>query len=426
MRLLRSPITQFLLIGFLTVAAIVVGINVLADRAASDEAIQEARGTTEVLARSVAQPDLPARLVAGRPGAIDRFDRSVLKRLLVGDVQHVNIRAADGRIIYSDRTYLIGQQYPLAQDKQQVLADGGTGSVQADPEAAADSSTDGTSGMVQIYTSIQTRKGQPLLFEAFYTLDQIEARSAQIYSAFRWISVAPLLLLILVVTLMLRVLSAQLTSAAKERERLLRSAIDASEAERRRIARDLHDGVVQDLAGVAFSVSALSRDPVTPAGPRATLAVAGGALRGSLKALRSLVAEIHPPDLHADGLAAALADLIAPAGSVGMQASVSVEGTESASRDTAALIWRVAQEAVRNAIRHSQASTLAVTVRGENGRICLEVVDDGVGFDPVATTDPSSYGLRGLRTLVADSGGELTVHSSPGEGTEVRMEVDAQ
>ena len=426
MRLLRSPITQFLLIGFVTVAAIVVGINVLADRAASDEAIQEARGTTEVLARSVAQPDLPARLVAGRPGAIDRFDRSVLKRLLVGDVQHVNIRSADGRIIYSDRTYLIGQQYPLAPDKQQVLAAGGTGSVQADPEDAADSSADGTTGMVLIYTAIETRKGQPLLFEAFYTFDQIETRRAQIFSAFRWIIVAPLLLLILVVTLMLRVLTAQLTNAAQERERLLRSAIDASEAERRRIARDLHDGVVQDLAGVSFSVSALSRDPVTPSGPRATLAVAGSALRDSLKALRSLVAEIHPPDLHADGLAAALADLIAPAASAGIQASVSLEGTETASRDRAALVWRVAQEAVRNAIRHSQASTLAVTVRGEGGRICLEVVDDGVGFDPAAAADPSSYGLRGLRTLVADSGGELTVQSSPGEGTEVRMEVDAQ
>ncbi len=425
MRLLRSPITQFLLIGFLTVVAAVVGSNVLADRAASDEAIQEARGTTEVLARSVAQPDIPSGLVAGRPGAIDRFDRSVLKRLLVGDVQHVNIRTANGRLVYSDRTYLIGEQFPLAPDKKRVLAAGGTGSVQTLGDVA-DSSARGTSGMVQIYTSIETRRGQPLLFEAFYTLDQIETRRAQIFSAFRWIIVGPLLLLIVVVTLMLRVLTAQVTSAGKERERLLRSAIDASGAERRRIARDLHDGVVQDLAGVAFSASALSRDPEIPGAARATLAVAGRALRDSLRALRSLVAEIHPLDLHSVGLEAALADLIAPAGAVGIQASVSVERTESASQDSSALIWRVAQEAVRNALRHSQASTLAVTVRGENGRISLEVVDDGVGFDPETTPDPTSYGLRGLQTLVADSGGALRVQSSPGEGTQVRMEVDAQ
>ena len=148
-------------------------------------------------------------------------------------------------------------------------------------------------------------------------------------------------------------------------------------------------------------------------------------MRGSLRSLRSLLAEIHPPDLRADGLAAALGDLIAPASTVGIQASVSVEGAEKASDEQAALVWRVAQEAVRNTIRHSQASTLAVTVRGDGDRLVLEVVDDGIGFDQ-NRTDPDSFGLRGLRSLVADSGGRLEVISSPGEGTTVRMEVDAQ
>ncbi len=202
--------------------------------------------------------------------------------------------------------------------------------------------------------------------------------------------------------------------------------MDASDAERRRIARDLHDSVVQDLAGTAFSVSAVARNPATAEDSRETLEGAGTSLRTSLTSLRSLLAEIHPPDLHAEGLAAALSDLTAPAGAAGMQASVSVEGAETASNEKAALVWRVAQEAVRNAIRHSGASTLAVTVRGDGERLTLEVVDDGVGFDPAGVRDPHSYGLRGLRSLVADSGGTLEVRSSPGEGTTVRMEVEAQ
>jgi len=86
----------------------------------------------------------------------------------------------------------------------------------------------------------------------------------------------------------------------------------------------------------------------------------------------------------------------------------------------------VAQEAVRNALRHADASTLAVTVRGDGQRLTLEVVDDGVGFAPDSIRDPDRYGLRGLRSLVADHGGVLTVRSAPGEGTTVRMEVDAQ
>ena len=85
-------------------------------------------------------------------------------------------------------------------------------------------------------------------------------------------------------------------------------------------------------------------------------------------------------------------------------------------------MWRVAPEAVRNAIRHSGASTLAVTVRGDAEGL-LEVVDDGVGFDTTAPSPPDRSGLRGLRSRVGDLGGELDVTSALGEGTSVRMAV---
>ncbi len=183
---------------------------------------------------------------------------------------------------------------------------------------------------------------------------------------------------------------------------------------------------MQDLAGTGFSISAVSRDPDVPGHARQRLEDAGSSLRGGLKALRSLLAEIHPPDLHAEGLAAALADLIAPAAASGVQASVSVEGAETASDEQAALVWRVAQEAVRNALRHAEASTLAVTVRADEGWLVLDVVDDGIGFDPKDRRRSDSFGLRGLRSLVSEAGGTLVVRSSPGEGTTVLMEVAAR
>lgn len=426
MRLLRSPVTQFLLIGILTVAGIAMGVNYFAGRAAADEATAEARRTTEVLAQSVARPDIPAGLAKMKPGAIDRFDRSVLKRLLINDpaVVRVNIWSSDGTLIYSNETDLIGGDFKLDHDQRRVLAEGGTGSTLTDSRTSDNPLTAGTEGLVQTYTQIKLPNDQLLLFEAFYSPDEIEKRQRQIFTAFRWITLGPVLLLMAVVTVMLTFLTRQLTSASAERERLLRAAIDASDAERRRIARDLHDGVVQDLAGTAFSVSAVARAADTPAESRALLDGASGSLRDGLKALRSLLAEIHPPDFHADGLAAALADLIAPASTAGIAASVSTEGAETASDAMAALVWRVAQEAVRNAIRHSRASTLAVTVRGDGKRLALEVVDDGIGFDP-EVRDPDRFGLRGLRSLVAECNGVLEVRSSPGEGTTVRMEVDA-
>lgn len=428
MRVLRSPVALFLLIGLLTIVGIVLATQHLAGKAASHEAISEARGTNEVLAWSVAEPDLPAGLVKGRPGAIDRFDRLVLKRLLVGDVRRVIIYAPDGTIVYSDRGKLIGRQVRLDPQRLATLQSGRTGSqvATADRERSVGGAAGSTDGEVQTFTRMHAPSGTPLLFEAHYSVDQIKVRREEIFDAFRLVTLGPLLLMMVVVTMMLSLLTGRLTHASQERERLLHSAIDASDAERRRIARDLHDGVVQDLAGTAFSISALARDPDTPSDARSRLRTASGSLREGLKALRSLLAEIHPPELHADGLTAALADLIAPADGAGVQASLSVEGVESASNDKAALVWRVAQEAVRNATRHSRASTLAVTVRGDGRRLVLEVVDDGVGFDPSAARDAGSYGLRGLRSLVHDSGGDLEVRSSPGEGTTVRMEVDAQ
>jgi len=436
-RVLRSPLAQFLAIGVLTIVGVAVSSNYLADRAALDEAIEEAQRTTEMLGTSVAQPALPKSIGEGNVAVAvvaERLDRrQVSELLLVDQVERVTIWRADGLVLYdaavdvqvgaADTRKLLGKRFELYPDQQRVLRDGGSGSWDADTvgPGGASEKTDDT---IRTYTRIESPRGRPLLFETYYSVDDVESRADDIFGSFRWITIGPVVLLILPVLLILRLLTQQVSRGAKERERLLRSAIDASDAERRRIARDLHDGVVQELAGTAFSVSALVRDADTSESSRPTLRSASVALRDSLKSLRSLLAEIHPPELHPEGLAAALDDLIAPAAAAGIQASVSIEGEESASDAEAALVWRVAQEAVRNAIRHSGATTLAVTVRGDGAKLTLGVVDDGVGFDTDNAVDPDRYGLRGLRSLVRDVGGELEVISAPGEGTTVRMEVD--
>jgi signal transduction histidine kinase len=131
----------------------------------------------------------------------------------------------------------------------------------------------------------------------------------------------------------------------------------------------------------------------------------------------------HPPDLHAAGLPAALADLTPPAATAHIETCVHFADIGDVPDEQVALVWRVAQEAVRNAIRHGHASTLEVDVHRRDGRLVLRVRDDGQGFDSEAERPPGSFGLRGLASLVADAGGRLDVRSSPGEGTEVRMEV---
>jgi signal transduction histidine kinase len=422
-RILRSPVTQFLVIGFLLFLGIAVVTSQFARSAANREALADARYNTSVLAISVAEPSIPRGLVSGRAGAIDRFDREVVDRLLVGDVRRIKIWDARGTIVYSDRAELIGSSYELDEDEVKILEQGGIEAEVSDLSKPENRFERDTGGLVEVYTQIHAPEGDALLFEAYYSARDIEERRESVFLPFRRITIGALLALLAVATPIIWVLTRRLTGAAAERERLLISAIDASSAERRRIARDLHDGVVQDLAGSTFSVAAMARDPQTPGALRTSLADSAMSLRRSLRALRSLLVEIHPPDLRADGLVAALEDLIAPATSTGIETSVAVDGVAGVPDPTVALIWRVAQEAVRNATRHAGATRLSVTVTGGPDEVTLDVVDDGHGFDTAALRDPSHYGLRGLASLVDDAGGRLEVRSARGAGTIVHMEA---
>jgi signal transduction histidine kinase len=420
---LRNPVVLFLATGLLALAVIVLGTAELSERTAADEAEWDALETTELLAHSVAEPAIPRGLVDGDPGAIDQLDREVLQRLVVTDVDRVKIWNAQGRVLYSDETRLIGQTFPLDGARREVLTAGRSEADVSTLDRPENQYERTSGGLLEVYTLIESPEGEPLLFEVYYSAASIDSRQDHLFDQFRPITLGALGLVVLVATGLLFALTRRLQRSAEERERLLRAAADASDGERVRIARDLHDGVVQDLAGAAFAVSAVARNPELPAPMREGLRSSAESLRTSLRGLRSLMVEIYPPDLDADGLDAALDDLLAPAATQGVTATATVEGIDGVPDDTVALVWRVAQEAVRNALRHSGAENLTVTVDGKADGVVLEVTDDGRGFDTGRQPADGHFGLRGLSSLIAEAGGDLVVRSSPGAGTTIRLQV---
>ena len=446
-RHLANPVVQFLAAGLVVLVVVVLVTLRLSREAADDEALKNARETTALLGTSVAQPAMPRGLVEGRPSAVRTFDQRARDRLVVGDVKRIKIWRRDGTIVYSDKAQLIGNRFDLGEEELEVLEHGGNDAEVSDlsePENRYERAVGGD--LVEVYSRIRSPEGEPLLFEAYYSAADIAKQRAQVYDRFQPIALGGLLVLVALTTPLLWGLTRRLDRTRRDRQRLLEAAADASESERRRIARDLHDVVVQDLAGTSFALSATLRDPRTSPDTAQRLAPMSDSLRSSLRALRSLLVEIYPPDLDADGLTAALQDLVAPAAGAGVTPTVEVYDVGEVSDESIRLVWRVAQEAVRNAIRHANARHLTVQVRTDGDLLHLDVTDDGDGFGetaakpvpasigaasvtggrrgaPAGASAAAGIGLRSLRDLIREAGGRLDVRSTPGHGTTVHLEV---
>jgi signal transduction histidine kinase len=193
--------------------------------------------------------------------------------------------------------------------------------------------------------------------------------------------------------------------------------------ERARLARELHDAVSQKLFSIRVKARAaavlVSRDP----GRAITELDSIAALSGQAHAeLRAVIDGLAPPDLSAGGLAGSLRSYAVLAGrTYGVTVAFAARDVPAlgAQRETA--LYRIAQEALHNALRHSGASKVCVSLKVAQGRLVLEVTDRGRGFAPDAA--PGGLGLASMRERAATAGGSLTIRSAPGEGTTVRLAI---
>jgi signal transduction histidine kinase len=280
--------------------------------------------------------------------------------------------------------------------------------------------------LLEVYLPIDDPGGRTLLFEDYVRFEAISASEQRLFSRFAPALGAALLLLWLVQLPLAWSLIQRLRQRQREREALLQRAIDSSSVERRRIAQHLHDGVVQDLAGVSYALSAAG-DRLERAGPPGLAEVvrdAATATRRAVRELRALLIGIYPPSLQRSGLEAAVSDLLAPLSARGIEVEAEIADDLALAPKAEELIFRSAQEALRNVAKHADPSRVAVSVRRSNGSVVLAVRDDGRGFDPGARdADGASLGLRLLEDLVEEHQGRLEVHSGAGRGTLVTVEL---
>jgi signal transduction histidine kinase len=190
--------------------------------------------------------------------------------------------------------------------------------------------------------------------------------------------------------------------------------------ERNRLARDLHDAVKQQVFATAMQVgAALTLFDQNPAAAKARLVETDQLVRQTQQELTILIQELRPAALKDKGLAAALRDYIGDwSRQNAIAAEVRVRGEQSMSFLLEQSLFRITQEALANIARHSGATHVEVELAWEGDRVTLSLADNGRGFNP-ATANGKGVGLRSMRERVEAIGGELSVTSQPGAGTQI-------
>jgi signal transduction histidine kinase len=419
-------VARFTVAGVVVTAVLLVVIALQARQAGTEQAVESAREVTWVTARGIVEPRLTPQLLAGDPAAVAAFDGAMHQYVLQGSLVRVKLWDATGKVVYSDEPRLVGRTFPLGPEEQEALQDQSTDSEISDLSRPENEFDRPYEQLLEVYVGVKSADGTPVLFEAYFRYDGVVSAGQNTWRRFAPAALAALILLQLVQVPLAWSMARRLQRQQQERSRLLDHATHASDAERRRIAADLHDGVVQDLTGLMYTLDAARLGPADAERDAVLVRTAASQLRTTTGDLRSLLVDIYPPSLAEEGLPASLAELASGVERGGMTVDLDVDDAVDMPPEPAALLFRSAQEVLRNVVSHSGASRVEVYAGVEDDLARLVIDDDGRGFaadDLSERVGAGHVGLRSLGDLVSEAGGELTIRSAPGQGTRAEITV---
>lgn len=412
--------------------AVFVAVGVLAGFAAQwlaeREAVNDAANVTDVLADAVIQPSLTNELADGGTAAVSVFDDVVRQQVLGADVVRVKIWNPEGVVLYADEPQLIGRTFELDEAQRLALASPATRAEVSDLSEDENEFETGTR-LLEVYRPVWTPDGRQLLFEVYLPYEPVAARSADLWRGFAGVTTSSLLLLTALTAPIVWGLLRRLRAQERRRIALLEHAVDASDAERRRIAGSLHDGPVQELVASAFAAEAAAGAAASRGhdAEAADFRRVAGSARGNIRVLRSLLVDIYPESLRTGGLVSALHDLAATAHARGVDTRVDVTVAPDRLDDAdERLVYRIAQETLRNTITHAAPCSATIRLFEHDGAVVLDMADDGTGFDPAVIDDLARGGHLGTRVLIdlaTQSDTALRLSTAPGAGTRWRLEI---
>ncbi len=427
---LTVPVVLSIVGSLVAFIAIAVALFYATERAAVDEALGEAGDAGEVTARVALAPYLTEALVAQDPVAIQEMDNAAKTLFSTVQMTRLKIWSEDSVVLWSDEKELIGKKFELQDDEYELFETLGAEvdvSALTKDENALEAAL-GIDKLVEVYFGAPVQNSsEAVLVETYYSYNTVTERADALRSRFIPLLIGGLALLTAVQVPLAILLARRLSRATRERERLLERVITASDAERRRISAGVHDGAVQDLIGISYTIAAKADTAPPPLDQ--TLHDLAGSTRTVIRQLRSILNSIYPVEVPEQGWAHGLNDLVQALEANGVDVTLDIRDITLAPMDEL-LLLRVTREALRNVATHADASEVLVKLEQSRiGRVVLQVNDNGKGFTAANADSSRSEGHLGLQLLydlAHDVGADLTIASTPGVGTNLRLELIGQ
>ena len=416
-------LTRFLVVGFASLVLVAIPTVLLFENIAKDRALKAATANWRNLSIDLVAPQTTAGVIARDQAALARIDAVVRPGIRDGSIVRIKIWDMTGRVLYSNEPRLIGRVYPLPEAASLLRSDNPSIAEVSNLKSAENEFEKGQpqQELVEVYTLARASTGQQLIFEAYFPTQSFNQEEHDLLAQMAPVGLAALIVLNLAQLPSAMNLARRVQRSRKSRERLLVHAAAAADHERRQLAQELHDDVIQDLAGVGYALSSLDQDLDETMRP--VVAKIGATVCRDIALLRDMVTQLYPRTLAPQSLATSLNDLGMSLRQAGVNVKVDVDEQLTVDETTATLVYRVARESLHNAEKHAQARNVDVRLTSDRSLTVLTVVDDGRGFDPSVAPAPGHIGMRLTRDTVAEAGGTFAVNSRIGHGTRVELSL---
>jgi signal transduction histidine kinase len=420
----RRRLWAFVGIAVFVLVTISFGTVVVARHVAQQDALKDAERTTGRLAELVVKPLMPG-VLAHNQSTVNDLNRAIETRLKDGSVAEIDVWEGDGTVLYCNEPLTIGKHFATTPQLTATTRD----HVTSADISLSDETSDLPSNQwfVEVYVPLKVPGYPTLAFEAYYSADQLNEQTTALATDSILLALIPLIVLQAVQVPIAIWLTRRVGRQEAERAALLNRALSASDRERRSIAVNLHDGVVQDLAGVGYALAAIT--PAVSNGQRSIAESCATSVRTAVDALRLLMVEIYPPDLSGAGLPDAISGLAQPLRDKGLTVTIDVGTLPTLAPESAVAIYRVARETITNVGKHASAAEVRIILAPHDGEsVRLMVIDNGRGIPPDAfeRRQEGHFGLHMLADHIEDLGGMFFVSPGPSGGTVVEAIVPVQ